>query len=589
MRLDDLTPAAVRDASIEELCELGDEIRRFLVDSVARTGGHIGANLGTVDLTLALHRVFESPRDTIIWDTGHQGYTHKIVTGRAAMFPTLNTYGGMSRFVTHRESEHDAIDASHGGTSISIALGIALARRVKGDDGHAVAVIGDGSLCEGLALEALNHASVERDTRLVVVLNDNGFAISPGFGGLHEYLQSRRPGDTAPETLFTSLAYAYIGAVDGHDLGALIDALERAKRSERVPLVHVKTSKGHGLAAAESHPYRLHFSFPFDPQTGEALEAAAAQAYQDIAAGVVCDEMEQDERIVAITPSTLYATGLDDVFRRFPDRSFDPGMEEQHAMTMAVGFALGGCKPIVFYQSTFMQRAFDQLVHDVCFMNLPVLILSVRVGFSGYDSPTHHGIYDFAYTRGLPNLTLLYPKDRYELERMVRDRIRDLDGPTMIAMPYGPADAFDESALVASAASLMQPEFVIEGSDLVLIAVGHMFATARNVVDRLRAAGVAAGLVNLRRLKPLPTEALGRLASAVPRMVTLEQGVLDGGVGAAVAAFLMDNRIDCDLLRVGLPCAFVEPGSADELAQRYELDADAILRRIDERWGLAPA
>jgi 1-deoxy-D-xylulose-5-phosphate synthase len=581
-----LTPARVKSASFKELDELAAKIHQFLIESNAVTGGHIGANLGTIELSLALHHVFESPEDKIIWDTGHQGYTHKIVTGRADRFRTLNTFGGMSRFITKTESEHDIIEASHGGTSISVALGIALAKALKGDTRSTVAVIGDGSLAEGLALEALNHAAVAPHTNLVIVINDNGYAISPGFGGLHNYLQSLRPGAQEPEQFFTSLGLDYIGPIDGHDIEAMAKAFERAKESTQIPVVHVKTEKGHGWKPADGHPYRLHFSFPFDPQTGKAREGSAYVGYQDVAAGVIGEEMERDQRIVAITPSTLYASGLQPIFKKFPDRCFDPGMEEQHALTMTVGFAIERYKPVIVFQSTFLQRAFDQLVHDVCFGNLPTLILAVRSGFAGYDNPTHHGIFDFAYWRGLPNLRVMYPKDRYELERMVRSELRDLTGPTIIAMPYGPVDEFDRAVLDEPASAFARPQVVTAGTDMTIVAVGHKFAVARDAAERLRAKGIDCGLVNLRHLKPLPEDALVEILGPIPRVVTIEEGVLDGGVGSAIATLVVDRRLECEVLRLGVPCAFVAPGSQDELCKIHGLDVEGVLKRVGEFWTL---
>lgn len=585
-------PEAIRAASLEELEDFAGRVRRFLIDSTARTGGHIGANLGTVELSIALHHVFESPQDRILWDTGHQGYTHKIITGRADRFPTLDSRGGMNRFVTRSESEHDAIEASHAGTSISIALGVALANRIQHRPRSTIAVIGDGSLAEGLALEALNHAAVEHDAGLVLVLNDNGYAISPGFGALHEYLQSLTPdesedgllGSRMPELLFSSLGLDYHGPVDGHDLGQLIDVLHLSRRSQRVPLIHVKTRKGEGYPPADGHPLRLHFSFPFDRETGKPAPRPGPPPYQDTAARVIAEEMEEDRRIVAITPSTLYATGLQPVFEKYPERCFDPGMAEQHAMSLTVGLALQGLKPVVFYQSTFMQRAFDQLIHDVCFMDLPTLILTVRTGFAGYDNPTHHGIYDFAFQRGLPNLRTLYPKDVYELERMVRDGLRTLAHPTLIAMPYGPGDAFDPGVLDESPEQFSRPQVVQPAKDLLLLAVGHKFSAAHEACERLRAEGVDSGLVNLRQLKPLPEPALEEILSGCRRVAVIEEGVVDGGVGAAIAAFVSDRELDCRVLRIGLPCAFIEPGSNEDLCRAYRLDADGIVARIQERW-----
>lgn len=581
-----ITPARVKAATFTELDGMAAKIRRFLIESNAVTGGHIGANLGTIELSLALHHVFESPDDKIIWDTGHQGYTHKIVTGRAHRFPTLNTFGGMSRFVTRTESEHDIIEASHGGTSISVALGIALAKALKGDPRWSVAVIGDGSMSEGLAYEALNHAAVAAHTNLVIVLNDNGYAISPGFGGLHNYLQGLKPGTTDPESLFTALGFDYIGPVDGHSVEAVSTALDRAKTSARVPIVHCKTEKGHGWKPADGHPFRLHFSFPFDPETGKARDGAAYTGYQDVAAAVIGEEMARDERIVAITPSTLYASGLLPVFKTFPDRCFDPGMEEQHALTMTVGFAIERYKPVIVFQSTFLQRAFDSLVHDVCFGNLPTLILAVRSGFAGYDNPTHHGIYDFSYWRGLPNLRVMYPKDRYELERMVRTELREMSGPTIIAMPYGPVDEFDRSVLDETAATFARPQVVRAGTDMTIVAVGHKFAVARQAAERMQQKGIDCGLVNLRHLKPLPEDALAAILGPVPKVVTLEEGVLDGGVGSAIATLVSDRRLACEVLRLGVPTQFVPPGSQDELLKIHSLDADGVLNKVREFWTL---
>ena len=576
-------PRDLKALDVAELAEFADLCRTFIVDNVSRTGGHIGANLGTVDLSVALHYVFDSPRERFIWDTGHQGYTHKIITGRAGLFPSLNTYGGMNRFVTRTESEHDPIEASHAGTSISVALGIALAKRLEGSQDHTIAVIGDGALVEGLAFEGLNHAAVERGAGLVVVLNDNGYAISPGFGAVHDYLQTLRLGEPTEERLFTSLGLDYIGPVDGHDMGQLVAALRQARESAKVPIVHVKTIKGYGLPAADNHPVRMHFSFPFDKETG-ALRDTLLEGYQDVAARVIGDEMARNRRVVAITPSTLYATGLQPIFDRFPDRCFDPGMEEQHAMSMTVGLALESYHPVIFYQSTFLQRAFDQLVHDVCFANLPVLILTVRTGFAGYDNPTHHGVFDFAYLRGLPNLTVLYPKDRYELERMVRDELRSATGPTIVAMPYGPVDAFDAAVLNESPDSFALPQVVESGDDVLLVAVGHRFAAARDAVKLLGEQGIGAGLVNLRKLKPLPEEALVALLRNVPRVAVVEEAVLDGGVGGAIAALASDHELDCRILRIGVPCAFIEAGSNVELTRKYELDAAGIATRVRRRW-----
>jgi 1-deoxy-D-xylulose-5-phosphate synthase len=573
-------PKELRSLSLTGLARFADEVRRFLLANVSRTGGHIGANLGTIELTLALHRVFDSPREPLVFDTGHQGYTHKIVTGRAGMFPSLNTFRGMSRFLSSAESEHDPIEASHAGTSISIALGMALARKLRDDTAPVVAVIGDGSLAEGLALEALNHAAVAR-ANLIIVLNDNGYAISPGFGGLHDALQA---GPERAGAFFRALGLDYLGPVDGHDIGAMIQALESARRSERVPVVHVRTIKGNRWAPADGHPFRAHFSFSFDPVTGAVDPALARPSYADACAAVLMEEMERDPSVACITPSTIYATGLGRVFQRYPERCFDPGMEEQHAMTLAVGLALGGMKPVIAYQSTFLQRAFDQVLHDACFMDRPLLCLAVRSGFAGYDNPTHHGIYDFAYLRGLPNLRLFYPKDRHEAERMVRDELRGLDGPTVIFLPYGPVEELEPSVMLEERGALAHPELVLEGEECLVVTVGNKYAATHGAVENLRQRGIRAGLVNLRILKPLPEEDLAPWLATAERLVTVEEGVLDGGVGSAIASLVTDRGFDCDVLRIGLPCVFAEAGSNAELSAFHGLDTPGILERITARW-----
>jgi len=577
--LNDIGLDKLKEMNKDELVQLADEVRHFLIDSTSQTGGHIGANLGTVDLSVALHYLFDSPNDVIVWDTGHSGYTHKILTGRLDKFKTLNTYGGMNRFITSSESEHDFIEASHAGTSISIALGRALSLRNQGKKDWSIAIIGDGALAEGVALEALNHASVEENVNLMIVLNDNGYAISPGFGAIHEYLQKRTVDSVEPDSLFTSLGYKVVGPVDGHSMGALLQAFNEVKNSKEVCIVHVKTEKGHGLAPAADHPFKLHFSFPFDPATGMAKNQIQATNYQDVAAQAVEDCMESNEDIVAITPSTLYATGLSNVFNRFPDRCFDPGMEEQHAMSMGVGMALTGSHPILFYQSTFLQRAYDQIMHDVCFSNQNILILAVRSGFAGYDNATHHGIYDFSYLRGLPNLEIFYPKNSSELYNMTSLALTKRTGPIAILMPYGPAD---ESLYIRHEVFLEmdKPELICKGPDGIIVTVGNKVADCLAAIEILAESGLSYGLINIRKLKPLPeTDLIDMLGDAV-NIVTVEESVLDGGFGSAISSLLHSNDIKAELLQVGLPCSFIEAGSNEELSVKYEIDPAGIVAKI---------
>lgn len=566
------------------LKSLADEIRQFLIDSISETGGHIGANLGTIELSIAMHYAFTSPNDAFIFDTGHTGYTHKILTGRIEKFKTLNTYGGMNRFISRTESEHDFIEASHAGTSISIALGRALTMRNSGQSSWTVAFIGDGALSEGLALEALNHASVEKGIRLMIVINDNGYAISPGFGAIHEYLQSRKLGTDQSETFFTALGYKVIGPVDGHSIDDLLFAFEEAKASSQVCIIHAKTEKGRGLELAKSHPFKMHFSFPFNPETGASTLPAPVQSYQDVAALAVGDCMEKDSTVMAITPSTLYATGLAGVFNRFPQRCFDPGMEEQHAVSMAVGMALSGSHPVLFYQSTFLQRAFDQLIHDVCFANQDILILTVRSGFAGYDNPTHHGIYDFSYLRCLPNMQIFYPKDARELYEMTTLSLTKLKGPVMIHMPYGPAPKQD---IVRDQATLAIrcPELICSGKDGMIVAVGNKISSCEAVVVLMKDLGMSYGLINIRQLKPLPEIELLQLLGDVSHVVTVEEGILEGGFGSAISSLMHQHGLHAELLQIGLPCTFIEAGSNDELSAKYGLDPAGIVKQIMARWG----
>jgi 1-deoxy-D-xylulose-5-phosphate synthase len=565
-------PSNLHECPLSELEHLAARVRHFLLHSISRSGGHIGANLGTVELTIALHRVFHSPQEPLLFDTGHQGYTHKLLTGRATLFPSLNRYGGMNRFLTPSESVHDPIEASHAGTAISIGLGMALARKLRNDLRPVIAVVGDSALAEGSSLEALNHAAVE-DSPLILVINDNGYAISPGFGGLHKILSS---GSRLAKSFFESLGMRYFGPIDGHNIGALIEALETARVPGAMPVVHAKTVKGKGWPPADDHPFRMHFSFAFDPESGVTFgDASPSRTYPDIIGSEVEQAMARDESIVCITPSTLYATGLSEVFQRFPSRCFDPGMEEQHALSMTVGFALEGKIPVIAYQSTFLQRAFDQILHDVCFSNLPTLILSVRSGFSGYDNPTHHGIYDIAYLRPLPNLTVLYPKDGDELGAMIRVTLADLNSPVMIMTPYGPLDDFGGPG----DGDPREPEVALKGDRTLILTVGNKFGAAREAAQRL-----GSGLVNLRCLKPLPEQHLIQLIAPYQRLVSVEEAVLEGGIGSALAALLADRAESKELLRIGLPCTFIEPGSNEELCRRYGMDAEGICAQILKRW-----
>jgi len=562
----------LKKLSEPELNFLSDEIREFLLKNISLTGGHIGANLGTIELTIALHSVFNSPSEPILFDTGHQGYTHKLLTGREGLFPTLNTYGGMNRFLTPKESEHDLIEASHAGTAISIGLGISLARKLNGNENPVIAVVGDSALAEGSSLEALNHAVVE-NTNLIVVINDNGYAISEGFGGIHEILQDK---NGRAKRFFSEFGMDYFGPVDGHNISQLKDVFSNAKNSKKMPIVHAKTIKGNSWKPADNHPYRMHFSFPFDIKTGKSVGNNIVQnTYPDVAAKTLKEAMEENEKITCITPSTLYATGLTSIFNSYPDRCFDPGMEEQHALSMTVGLALGGYIPVIAYQATFLQRAFDQLLHDVCFSNLPTLILSMRSGFSGYDNPTHHGIYDISYLRPFPNLTILYPKDSQELEIMIKDSLENIKSPIMIMMPYGPIKHFGST----KTSDITRPELVLVGKDTLIITVGNKFEESKEAAIRTNS-----GLMNIRCLKPLKDNELVEIFLDYKKIVVVEEAVLDGGIGSCISSLITDRNINIEVLRLGIPCKFVEPGSNEELSEKYNLNSDGICNAIKNRW-----
>lgn len=565
--------ANLHDFTCQELTELADEIRQFLILQISKTGGHIGANLGTIELTLALHSVFNSPQEPLLFDTGHTGYTHKLLTDRIHLFDSLNSYGGMNRFLTPKESEHDLIEASHAGTALSLGLGLAKARYLEGNEAPVVSIIGDAALAEGSSMEALNHAAVE-NTNLIIVLNDNGYAISPGFGAFFEAFKDQ---PARARSIFEGMGYQYLGPVDGHNIDETRKLLKLAKNSAKTPIVHLKTIKGKGWYPANNNPYRHHYSPPYDNRTGDPVGTGVQKnnTYPDIVGRLVQKTMEENERIVCLTPSTLYATGLSSVFEKFPSRCIDPGMQEQHTLTLAVGLALSGMLPIVAYQSTFLQRAFDQLIHDVCFTNLPMIILSTRSGFSGYDNPTHHGIYDISYMRAIPNLTIYYPKDKNELEAMFNNIVADPRGPVVIMMPYGSVEDFG----AVSDENILKPEEVFVGTDILFITVGNKFKAAKKA-----ALSLGAGLVNIRQLKPLPEVELVKVVQKYKKVVTIEEGILDGGLGSAVAAMLFDNKLKVSLLRLGLPSAFIEPGSNEELCKLYGLDSNGILDSIESFW-----
>jgi len=609
-------PRDLRVLHADELLQLCQEIRDFTVENVQKTGGHISSSLGTVELTVALHRVFDSPRDKLVWDTGHQAYVHKMLTGRRENFSTLRQYGGISGFLVRTESEHDQFGAGHAGTSISAAQGMAVARDLKGEDHHVVAVIGDGALTAGMAFEGLNNIGHMR-TRVIVVLNDNGMSIAPNVGAVSRMLEALRTaepyrsakhvarqvlehmpgGDLAeearrrifnslkalliPNLLFEQLGFTYFGPVDGHDLFALESLLERARDFRDGPIfVHVHSQKGHGYGPAEEDNVKWHGV----SATGSAKPNAPQ--YTTVFADTVREILTADQRAVAITAAMPGGTGLLPLFKEFPERLFDVGICEQHAVTFAAGLATQGIVPIVAIYSTFLQRGFDQVVHDVAVQDLPVVFAMDRGGIVGDDGRTHQGLYDIAYLRILPGMTLMAPKDEGEMRQMLWTAYRHAAaarGPVGIRFPRGIGEGVALDTPLAEM-PIGVSETLREGSDLVILAYGHPVRAALEAADLLAREGVDATVVNARFAKPLDAERILTLAARIPRFVTVEEHVVAGGFGSAVGELLAERGVRVDLEMLGVPDEHVDHGAQSLWRRHYGLDRDGIVAAIGRRW-----
>ena len=575
-----LTPTLLKQLPLDALSALAADIRTFLIDTVSRTGGHIGANLGVIELTIALHYVFDSPQDKLLFDTGHQGYTHRILTGRAEQFPGLNSFNGMSRFLQRSDSPHDIMDATHAGTALSTAVGLAQAMRAAGDLHRVVAVVGDGTLGEGLTFEGLNYLA-DTDLPVIVVLNDNGMAIPPTVGGIRQLgIQTESPPPAA--AFFEALGFSYWDICDGHDCETLINRLRIARRSTCPEIIHVKTEKGRGLPCAATHPYRMHFSMPFDPVTGAgASPTVTGRTYATVAAEELARIMARDEAITVLTPGTPYASGLEPVMAQFPTRVIDVGMAEQHAVSMAAGLALGGQKPVVCIQSTFLQRAYDQVLHDVCYMGLPVTFLCVRSGFAGFDGATHHGLYDIPILRSFPNMQLHYAMDTRDLTETLAQRLAQPQGPLALLMPYEPvADPEPDIGVRHDGCAI-----VSMGNDGTIFCLGNTFATAL-AVRRLMQTQYHEdfGVVCIGRLKPFPREELRTMLMpyVYPRFVSIEEGIEDGGLADLVVSLHTSHTSH---LRIGTAGCFVPAGSKDECSAWARMAPQQIVERIVARWG----
>ncbi|MBX5490113.1 MAG: 1-deoxy-D-xylulose-5-phosphate synthase [Chloroflexi bacterium] len=610
-------PADVQRLAPEQLPQLAAEIRAELLDTVPKTGGHLASNLGTVELAIALHRVFHSPVDKLVWDVGHQAYPHKLLTGRARQFHTLRQQHGLAGFLSREESPHDAFGAGHAGTSISAALGMAMARDLRGERYHVVAIIGDGGLTAGMALEALNHAG-HSGTRLIVVLNDNQMSIAPNVGAIARMLNRLRPslhraseasehlverlplGGLAremakrakrgakaavlPTLLWEELGFMYVGPVNGHDEAELESVLRWVRdNGDRPTLVHVLTTKGKGHGPAEADPVKLHGVSP--PGA-----AASAPTYTQVFGQTVGALMRQDERIVAITAAMPDGTGLTPVMKEFPERTFDVGICEQHAVTFAGGLATEGLVPIVAIYSTFLQRAYDQVIHDICVQNLPVVFALDRGGIVGDDGKTHQGLFDLAYLRVLPNMVVMAPADENELQHMVYTAVQHAAegrGPIALRYPRG-AGVGVPLEREWRRLPLGKGELLREGHDLGIVAIGHTVPAALEAAERLAERGISCAVVNARFVKPLDEELILRVADSVGALVTVEEHVLAGGFGAAILELLAAHGRRVPVERLGIPDVFVEHGKQGVLRAAFAIDAAGIARRALEAFpGLA--
>ncbi|WP_337365897.1 1-deoxy-D-xylulose-5-phosphate synthase [Phascolarctobacterium sp.] len=608
--------ADLKMLTLEEIKLLAGEIRQLIIDVVSKNGGHLAPNLGVVELTLALHKVFTTPKDKIIWDVGHQSYIHKILTGRKELFPTLRQYHGMSGFPKRKESEHDAFGTGHSSTSISAALGMAVARDLKGEDNNVIAVIGDGSMTGGMAFEALNNAG-DLHKKMIVILNDNEMSISKNVGAMSQYLCDLRTGETynkikrdvegwlkgldfgsdvlsaierlkgsvkylmVPSSVFEELGFKYLGPIDGHDLNKLLEVLEAAKHVNGPVLVHVITKKGKGYEPAETSPNKFHGTGPFEIATGKKIsDPDAPIAYTEMFGKTLTELAAENEKIVAITAAMPDGTGLNKFAEQYPQRFFDVGIAEQHAVTAAAGMAAEGLKPVVAVYSTFLQRAYDSVLHDICMQNLPVTLCLDRAGIVGDDGYTHHGVFDYAYLRSMPQMTIMAPKDENELRHMLNTAL-SFDGPITIRYPRGSGVGVDCSEALQQL-SIGKGEVLREGEGVCLLAIGSMVAVALQAADVLAEQGIKAGVINLRFAKPLDEELLVQAAKKYSKLVTLEEGVVAGGVGSAVLELLNNKGLlqTTQVLNLGIPDEFVPHGDKKYLFRDIGLDLDSITAKI---------
>ena len=615
------SPADLRQLRVEDLQEVADEVRQFIIDTCSRVGGHTGASLGAVELAVAMHYVFDTPSDRLVWDVGHQAYAHKILTGRRNELHTIKTYGGLSGFLRRDESVYDTFGAGHASTSISAALGMAVARDTKKEDFHVCALIGDSALAGGMAMEAINQAG-HLKSRLIVLLNDNEMSIAPAVGALSRYLNRIKEaqsyqhlkeeiGDALesvpgiggklraaaksfkdaiaaavlPGALVNELGFKYIGYVDGHNVPMLVRALEEAKKIDDGPvIVHALTTKGKGFPNPEKNYYAYHATGPFDPKTGLPYKSSkvAPPQYTTVLGTTLCELMTADARIVALTAAMPDGTGIDKVLEKFPERAFDVGIAEQHAVTFCAGMACEGLKPVAAIYSTFLQRAFDQVIHDVCLQNLNVTFAMDRAGIVGADGPTHHGLLDIAYLRGYPNIVLMAPKDEAEMRDMLHTAIEH-PGPAALRYPRGNGFGVDISE-PPKQLEIGKAEILRDGGEVAILAYGSMVYPSMEAAKSLEKDGVESTVINARFVKPLDSELIIALARSRRLIVTVEDAYLAGGFGSAVLELLEENSLSdkIKVVRMGVPDRIVTHGDPKLLLAKYGLDADGIYSRVIE-------
>lgn len=602
----------IKQLDRSEWPKLAEEIRAFLIEKISVTGGHLGSNLGAVELTMALHLALHLPEDKIIWDVGHQSYTHKLLTGRKEGFDSLRQFHGMSGYPKRKESNCDAFDTGHSSTSISAGLGLVKARDIQGQNHAVVSVIGDGSLTGGMAYEALNNAA-KLETNFIIILNDNNMSISENVGGVSKYLNNIRTASgyldlkegiynalmgtpagegmvsrlrraknsvkqlVIPGMFFEDMGVTYLGPVDGHDINSLIRVIQEARRVKGAVLVHVLTQKGKGYGPAERHPARFHGAEPFDIETGIPAHPRTVANYTDIFSTVMCKLGRRDEKIVAITAAMPDGTGLKRFRNMYPERFFDVGIAEEHAVTFAAGLAAGGLKPIVAVYSSFLQRAYDQILHDVCIQNLPVVFAIDRAGLVGSDGETHQGIFDFTYLSGIPNMHIMAPKNKWELSDMMKFAV-GFGAPIAVRYPRG--TAYDGLGEFRAPIEYGRAEWIYREEEIALFAVGSMVKTAEKVRDLLKEQGHSASLINARFIKPIDEGAVLEACDSHRLIVTMEENVACGGFGEKVLFCMNENHRDNGCLNISLPDAYIEHGNVELLKKEVGMDAESITERI---------